>query len=79
VAVVFWVRWTGAFQLYRFTWFSVYVRTRNKVVELRRQQTFVPRLTLVVGEVIAVGIFLTPAGMAKSPPTLLLVVWTGEG
>jgi APA family basic amino acid/polyamine antiporter len=36
---------------------------------------------LVVGEVIAVGIFLTPAGMAKSlgSPVLLLLVWLGMG
>src|SRR2546423_5033923 len=36
---------------------------------------------MVVGEVIAVGIFLTPAGMAKSlgSPMLLLVVWLVMG
>ena len=36
---------------------------------------------LVVGEVIAVGIFLTPAGMAKSlgSPMLLLLVWLAMG
>jgi APA family basic amino acid/polyamine antiporter len=35
----------------------------------------------VVGEVIAVGIFLTPAGMAKSlgSPMLVLAVWVGMG
>jgi APA family basic amino acid/polyamine antiporter len=32
---------------------------------------------LIVGEIIAVGIFLTPAGMAKAlgSPGLLLLVW----
>ncbi|HWS53659.1 MAG TPA: amino acid permease, partial [Pyrinomonadaceae bacterium] len=36
---------------------------------------------VVVGEVIAVGIFLTPAGMAKSigSPALLLLVWLVAG
>lgn len=38
-------------------------------------------IALVVGEVIAVGIFLTPAGMAKSlaSPLLALVVWLAMG
>src|SRR5216683_683082 len=43
-----------------------------------RRQLGVPAVTaLVVGEVIAIGIFLTPAGMARSlgSPFWLLVVW----
>src|SRR5207302_7393887 len=43
-----------------------------------RRQLGVPAVTaLVVGEVIAIGIFLTPAGMAKSlgSPFWLLIVW----
>ncbi len=45
--------------------------------ELRRQIGLRTATALVVGEVIAVGIFLTPAGMAKSlgSPALLLIVW----
>src|SRR5438132_12620732 len=47
-----------------------------------RRQLGVPAVTaLVVGEVIAVGIFLTPAGMAKSlgSPLWLLIVWLVMG
>src|SRR3989441_1695015 len=43
-----------------------------------RRQLGVPAVTaLVVGEVIAIGIFLTPAGMARSlgSPFWLLIVW----
>jgi basic amino acid/polyamine antiporter, APA family len=45
--------------------------------ELKRQIGLSTATALIVGEVIAVGIFLTPAGMAKSlgSPFWLLVVW----
>lgn len=45
--------------------------------ELKRQIGLGTATTLIVGEVIAVGIFLTPAGMAKSlgSPVWLLLVW----
>ena len=45
--------------------------------ELRRQIGTRTATALVVGEVIAVGIFLTPAGMAKAlgSPMWLLIVW----
>lgn len=48
---------------------------------LRRQIGIKTATALVVGEVIAVGIFLTPAGMAKAlgSPMLLLVVWLTMG
>jgi APA family basic amino acid/polyamine antiporter len=44
---------------------------------LRREIGLATATALVVGEVIAVGIFLTPAGMVKSlgSPALVLVVW----
>src|ERR1700730_15036797 len=44
---------------------------------LKRQIGLRTATALIVGEVIAVGIFLTPAGMAKSlgSPIGLLVVW----
>jgi basic amino acid/polyamine antiporter, APA family len=50
-------------------------------MELRRQIGIRTAAALVVGEVIAVGIFLTPAGMAKDlgSPMLLLVVWLVMG
>src|SRR3982750_1249495 len=46
-------------------------------VELKREVGVWAATALVIGEVIAVGIFLTPAGMAKSlgSPMWLLVVW----
>ena len=46
-------------------------------VELKRQIGLGTATALIVGEVIAVGIFLTPAGMAKSlgSPLWLLIVW----
>jgi APA family basic amino acid/polyamine antiporter len=46
-------------------------------IELKRQIGLRTATALIVGEVIAVGIFLTPAGMAKSlgSPVWLLVVW----
>lgn len=45
--------------------------------ELKRQVGLRTATALIVGEVIAVGIFLTPAGMAKSlgSPVWLLIVW----
>ena len=51
------------------------------VTELKRQIGLWTAITLVVGEVIAVGIFLTPAGMAKAlgSPMWLLVVWLTMG
>ncbi|HYP53743.1 MAG TPA: amino acid permease, partial [Pyrinomonadaceae bacterium] len=44
---------------------------------LRRELGLASATALVVGEVVAVGIFLTPAGMAKSlgSPALVLAVW----
>ena len=50
-------------------------------MELRRQIGLRTAATLIVGEVIAVGIFLTPAGMAKDlgSPFLLLAVWLVMG
>jgi basic amino acid/polyamine antiporter, APA family len=49
--------------------------------ELKRQLGLRAATALVIGEVIAVGIFLTPAGMAKSlgSPMLLLIVWMVMG
>lgn len=49
--------------------------------QLKRQLGLRTATALVVGEVIAVGIFLTPAGMAKSlgSPILLLTVWLVMG
>jgi len=51
------------------------------LVELRRQIGVRTAAALIVGEVIAVGIFLTPAGMAKdlASPFWLLVVWLTMG
>jgi len=51
------------------------------VTGLRRQIGVRTATALVVGEVIAVGIFLTPAGMAKAlgSPMLLLLVWLTMG
>ena len=45
--------------------------------QLQRQIGLPTATALIVGEIIAVGIFLTPAGMAKAlgSPGLLLVVW----
>ena len=49
----------------------------NASGSLKRQIGLRTATALIVGEVIAVGIFLTPAGMAKSlgSPLWLLVVW----
>jgi APA family basic amino acid/polyamine antiporter len=46
-------------------------------VGLKRQIGLTTAISLLVGEVIAVGIFLTPADMAKSlgSPLLILVIW----
>src|ERR1700754_2138332 len=51
------------------------------MAELKRQIGLRTAAALVVGEVIAVGIFLTPAGMAKQlgSPMWLLVVWLAVG
>jgi APA family basic amino acid/polyamine antiporter len=48
---------------------------------LRRQLGLLTVTALVVGEVIAIGIFLTPAGMARSlgSPFWLLIVWLVMG
>jgi APA family basic amino acid/polyamine antiporter len=48
---------------------------------LKRQIGLVTAAAVVVGEVVGVGIFLTPAAMAKSlgSPLLLLVVWLLSG
>src|SRR5271170_1750396 len=48
---------------------------------LRRQLGLGSAAAIVAGEAIAVGIFLTPAGMAKSlaSPFWLLVVWLAVG
>src|SRR5213083_172689 len=53
----------------------------NSPATLKRQIGLRTATALVVGEVIAVGIFLTPAGMAKSlgSPLWLLVVWLTMG
>ncbi len=49
--------------------------------KLKRQLGLRTATALIVGEVIAVGIFLTPAGMAKSlgSPFWLLAVWLAMG
>lgn len=49
----------------------------NTSGQLKRQIGLFTATALIVGEVIAVGIFLTPAGMAKSlgSPVWLLIVW----
>jgi APA family basic amino acid/polyamine antiporter len=49
--------------------------------ELKRQLGLGAAVSLIVGEVIAVGIFLTPAGMAKSlgSPLWLLIIWVVMG
>jgi APA family basic amino acid/polyamine antiporter len=51
------------------------------LTDLRRQIGVRTAAALIVGEVIAVGIFLTPAGMAKdlASPFWLLVVWLTMG
>jgi APA family basic amino acid/polyamine antiporter len=53
----------------------------NRTTELKRQIGLRTAAALVVGEVIAVGIFLTPADMAKAlaSPMWLLIVWLAMG
>ncbi|HWC78221.1 MAG TPA: amino acid permease, partial [Blastocatellia bacterium] len=48
---------------------------------LKRELGLASATAMVVGEVIAVGIFLTPAAMARSlgSPLLVLVVWLAMG
>ena len=57
--------------------------TQDKAIhkELKRELTLGSATALVVGEVIAVGIFLTPAQMAKSlgSPLLVIIVWLAMG
>jgi basic amino acid/polyamine antiporter, APA family len=45
--------------------------------DLKRQLSLASTTAIVVGQIIGVGIFLTPAGMAKSlgSPALLLLIW----
>ncbi|HYL98343.1 MAG TPA: amino acid permease [Blastocatellia bacterium] len=49
--------------------------------ELKRQLGLTSAIALVIGEVIAVGIFLTPAGMAKSigSPVIIAAMWLVMG
>ena len=53
----------------------------SATAELRRQLGLGSATALVVGEIIGVGIFLTPAGMAKSlgSPLLMLLIWLTMG
>ena len=53
------------------------MKSSHSQPHLKRQIGLRTATALIVGEVIAVGIFLTPAGMAKSlgSPAWLLVVW----
>ncbi|HYE72678.1 MAG TPA: amino acid permease [Blastocatellia bacterium] len=60
------------------------IATSNKTsdsAQLKRQVGLLSATATVVGQVIAVGIFLTPAGMAKSlgSPFWLLLVWVVMG
>src|SRR5271167_2385142 len=50
-------------------------------MEQRRQMGLAAALSVVTGESIALGIFLTPAAMARSlgSPVLLAAVWCGMG
>ena len=50
-------------------------------MEQRRQMGLAGTVAVVTGESIALGIFLTPAAMAKSlgSPLLLVAVWCGMG
>ena len=49
--------------------------------QFKRQLGVLSATALIIGEVIAVGIFLTPANMAKSlgSPFWVLVIWVGVG
>ncbi len=60
---------------------SIQQSTHTTSPQLKRQLGLRTATLLVVGETIAVGIFLTPAGMAKSlgSPFWLLVVWLSVG
>src|SRR5580693_3054455 len=60
---------------------SVPGTTPSSGEELRRQLGMGSAAAAVAGEAIAVGIFLTPAGMAKSlaSPFWLLIVWLAVG
>ena len=55
--------------------------TLKSSIQLKRQLGLASATALVIGEIIAVGIFLTPAGMAKSlgSPFWILVVWLAMG
>ncbi|MBS1786439.1 MAG: amino acid permease [Acidobacteria bacterium] len=55
--------------------------TVESTTQLKRQLGLASATAMIVGEVIAVGIFLTPAGMAKSlgSPFWILVVWLVMG
>jgi APA family basic amino acid/polyamine antiporter len=59
----------------------LFTESLNSHNALKRQIGLRTATALVVGEVVAVGIFLTPAGMAKSlgSPLWLLVVWLVMG
>src|SRR4028118_166147 len=50
-------------------------------MDLKRQFGLWTAVSLIIGQVIAVGIFLTPAGMAKSvgSPFWLLLIWLVMG
>ena len=50
-------------------------------MQLKRQFGLWTAVALIIGQVIAVGIFLTPAGMAKSvgSPFWLFVIWMVMG
>lgn len=57
------------------------VSTPNEQARLQRRLGLFSATALVVGEVIALGIFLTPATMVKSlgSPIWLLAIWVGMG
>src|SRR2546423_2440854 len=57
------------------------IKHRHDGSQLKRQIGLATATALVVGEVVGVGIFLTPAGMTKSvgSPLLVLVVWLLAG
>jgi len=61
----------------RSVWFTLASVAITPQHTLRRQLGVLAVTTLVIGEVIAIGIFLTPAGMARSlgSPFWLLIVW----
>lgn len=53
----------------------------NSDTSLKRQYGLLTAVAIIIGQVIAVGIFLTPAGMARSvgSPFWLLVIWLVMG